>query len=357
MCEKSLHQSLKLVKLGAKFFIPYIMKRVAINGFGRIGRAAARIIIEHHAEDLELVAINDPSPTQTTAHLFQFDSNYGTFSQDIEIIEEGGNEYLTVGEKKIRSLSTRNISELPWGELKVDIVLECTGVFRDVAKCQPHLDQGAGKVLLSAPAKDDGFRTIVLGVNDDDLKDSDKFVSNASCTTNCLAPVAKVLQDNFGIKAGLMTTIHAYTNDQNVLDVGHADLRRARAAGTNMIPTSTGAAKAGGLVMPELKGKMTGLSVRVPTPSVSLVDLVVKLEKPATAEEVNAALLAASNENPAILGFETRPLVSKDFQCDPRSSIVDASETMVIDDMVKVLSWYDNEWGYSCRFVDLACMM
>ncbi len=333
------------------------MKRVAINGFGRIGRAAARIILDHHSENLELVAINDPSPTATTAHLFQFDSNYGTFGQNIEIIEEGGSEYLEVGDKKIRSLSSRNISELPWADLKVDIVLECTGVFRTVEKCQAHLDQGAKKVLLSAPAKDEEFRTIVLGVNEDELQDTDKFVSNASCTTNCLAPVAKVLNDSFGIKGGLMTTIHAYTNDQNVLDVGHSDLRRARAAGLNMIPTSTGAAKAVGLVIPELKGKMTGLAVRVPTPTVSLVDLVVKLEKPATAEEVNSVLEAASNENPAILGFETRPLVSKDYQCDPRSSIVDASETMVMDDMVKVLSWYDNEWGYSCRFVDLACMM
>jgi glyceraldehyde 3-phosphate dehydrogenase len=333
------------------------MKRVAINGFGRIGRAAARIILDYHADDLELVAINDPAPTETTAHLFKFDSNYGTFDQDIEIVNEGEKEFLMVGEKKIRSFSTRNISELPWGELDIDIVLECTGVFRTKEKCQPHLDQGAKKVLLSAPAKDDNFRTIVLGVNDDDLKEDDKFVSNASCTTNCLAPVAKVLHDNFGIKAGLMTTIHAYTNDQNVLDVGHKDLRRARAAGLSMIPTSTGAAKAVGIVIPELKGKLTGLAVRVPTPTVSLVDLVVKLDKKVTAEEVNKALELASNENPALIGYETRPLVSKDFQCDSRSTIVDASETMVIDDMVKVLSWYDNEWGYSCRYVDLACMM
>ena len=333
------------------------MKRVAINGFGRIGRAAARIILDHHADDLELVAINDPAPTETTAHLFKFDSNYGTFNQDIEIVHEGEKEFLMVGEKKISSFSTRNISELPWGELDIDIVMECTGVFRTKEKCQPHLDQGAKKVLLSAPAKDDNFRTIVLGVNDDDLKDDDKFVSNASCTTNCLAPVAKVLHDTFGIKSGLMTTIHAYTNDQNVLDVGHKDLRRARAAGLSMIPTSTGAAKAVGIVIPELKGKLTGLAVRVPTPTVSLVDLVVKLDKKVTAEEVNKALEQASNENPALIGYETRPLVSKDFQCDSRSTIVDASETMVIDDMVKVLSWYDNEWGYSCRYVDLACMM
>lgn len=333
------------------------MKRVAINGFGRIGRAAARIILDYHEDDLELVAINDPAPTKTTAHLFKFDSNYGTFEQNIEITNEGKNEFLLVGGKKIHSFSTRDIKDLPWGDLNIDIVLECTGVFRTKEKCQPHLDQGAKKVLLSAPAKDDNFRTIVLGVNDEALKDDDQFVSNASCTTNCLAPVAKVLHDNFTIKSGLMTTIHAYTNDQNVLDVGHKDLRRARAAGVNMIPTSTGAAKAVGIVIPDLKGKMTGLAIRVPTPTVSLVDLVVKLDKKVTAEEVNKALEQASNENPALIGYETRPLVSKDFQCDSRSTIVDASETMVVDDMVKVLSWYDNEWGYSCRYVDLACMM
>ncbi len=333
------------------------MKRVAINGFGRIGRAAARIILESHADKLELVAINDPSPTETTAHLFQFDSNYGTFSQNIHILHEDGKEFLQVGKTKIRSFSTREITELPWGELGIDIVLECTGVFRTKEKCQPHIDQGAKKVLLSAPAKDENFRTIVLGVNDHDLKDDDIFVSNASCTTNCLAPVAKVLHDKFGIKSGLMTTIHAYTNDQNVLDVGHKDLRRARAAGLNMIPTSTGAAKAVGLVIPELKGKMTGLAVRVPTPTVSLVDLVIKVKNPVTAEEVNKVLKAASDANPKIIGYETRPLVSKDFQCDSRSTIVDASETKVIDDLVKILAWYDNEWGYSCRYIDLALMM
>lgn len=354
---KKVAKPYKRSKTWGDFFILIIMKRVAINGFGRIGRAAARIILEQHAGELELVAINDPSPTETTAHLFKYDSNYGTFAEDIEISSEGESEFLLVGDKKIHSFSTRNITDLPWGDLEIDIVMECTGVFRTQEKCQPHLDQGAKKVLLSAPAKSEGFRTIVMGVNEDELQDDDKFVSNASCTTNCLAPVAKVLEDNFGIASGLMTTIHAYTNDQNVLDVGHSDLRRARAAGLNMIPTSTGAAKAVGIVIPELKGKLTGLAVRVPTPTVSLVDLVVKLKKPASAEEINATLEAASNENPGVLGYETRPLVSKDFQMDSRSSIVDASETMVIDDMVKVLTWYDNEWGYSCRFVDLARMM
>ena len=332
-------------------------KRVAINGFGRIGRAAARIILSDFSDKLELVAINDPSPTETTAHLFKFDSNYGTFHKEIKIEKSGDKAFLNVGGTKIQSFSTREITELPWGELKIDIVLECTGVFRTKEKCQPHIDQGAKKVLLSAPAKDDGFKFIVIGVNDKELKDSDIFVSNASCTTNCLAPVVKVLDENFEIKSGLMTTIHAYTNDQNILDVGHKDLRRARAGALNMIPTSTGAAKAVGLVIPHLKGKMTGLAVRVPTPTVSLVDLVVKVGKTVTAEEVNAALKKASDANPHILGFETRPCVSKDFQCDPRSSIVDASETMVIDDLVKVLAWYDNEWGYSMRYVELATMM
>lgn len=332
-------------------------KRVAINGFGRIGRAAARLILTEYADQLELVAINDPSPIETTAHLFQFDSNYGTFEKTVTAGVDNGQDYLEVDGERILNFSTRNITDLPWGDLGVDIVLECTGVFRTEEKCQPHLDQGAKKVLLSAPAKSEGFRSIVIGVNDEELLDSDVFVSNASCTTNCLAPVAKVLHDTFEIQSGLMTTIHAYTNDQNVLDVGHKDLRRARAAALSMIPTSTGAAKAVGLVCPALKGKLTGLAIRVPTPVVSLVDLTIKVSKPVTAEEVNAALKKASDANPHLIGFETRPLVSKDFQCDSRSSIVDASETLVIDDMVKVLSWYDNEWGYSCRFVELATKM
>jgi len=332
-------------------------KRVAINGFGRIGRATARIILSDYADKLELVAINDPSPTTTTAHLLQFDSNFGTFKKNIEIVNEGSDEYLIVGDAKIKSFSTREISELPWGDLDIDIVLECTGVFRTEETCQRHIDQGAKKVLLSAPPKSDGFRVIVLGVNDEELQDSDKFVSNASCTTNCLAPVVKVLHDNFIVKSGLMTTIHAYTNDQGVLDVGHKDLRRARAAAVNMIPTSTGAAKAVGIVMPEMAGKLTGLAVRVPISTVSLVDLTVKLDKKVTAEEVNAVFKAESEKNPRIFGYETRPCVSKDFQCDSRSTIVDADQTMVMDDMVKVMSWYDNEWGYSCRYVDLATMM
>ncbi len=332
-------------------------KRVAINGFGRIGRAVARIILENYSDKLDLVAINDPSPTTTTAHLLKFDSNFGTFKQDIEITNEGDKEYLLVGKEKIRSFTTREISDLPWGELNIDIVLECTGVFRTKESCQKHIDQGAKKVLLSAPPKSDGFKVIVLGVNDEELKKDDIFVSNASCTTNCLAPIVKVLHENFAIKSGLMTTIHSYTNDQRILDVGHKDLRRARAGALNMIPTTTGAAKAVGIVIPEMAGKLTGIAVRVPTPTVSIVDLTVKLEKKVTAEEVNAVFEAESKKNPRIFGFETRPCVSKDFQCDSRSTIVDADQTMVIDDMLKVMSWYDNEWGYSCRYVDLATMM
>lgn len=325
-------------------------KRVAINGFGRIGRAAARIILTDHADTLELVAINDPSPIDLTAHLFQFDSNFGTFNQTVSV----ENGHLLVGDTKINSFSTRNITDLPWGDLDVDIVFECTGVFRTVEKCQPHLDQGAKRVILSAPCKSDGFATVVMGVNEDILKGDEQFISNASCTTNCLAPVVKALDEAFDIESGMMTTTHAYTNDQRILDVGHSDLRRARAAALNMIPTTTGAAKAVGLVYPKLSGKLNGMSVRVPTPTVSLVDLTAKVKKSATVEEVNAALQKASEKMPHILGFETRPLVSKDFQCDPRSSIIDAGQTMVMDDLVKVLAWYDNEWGFSCRMVELA---
>lgn len=325
-------------------------KRVAINGFGRIGRAVARLVLSEYKNDFDLVAINDPSQIELTAHLFQFDSNFGTFDGTVEI--QGEN--LVVNGDEIRCFSTRNIEDLPWEDLGIDMVFECTGVFRTQETCQKHIDQGAKKVLLSAPCKGEGFKTIVLGVNDDDLSSEDVFISNASCTTNCLAPVVKVLDENFGITSGVMTTIHAYTNDQNVLDVGHKDFRRARAAGLNMIPTTTGAAKAVGLVYPKLKGKLTGGAVRVPTPTVSLVDLTVKVEKNTSVEDVNKAFEKASASMPHILGYETRPLVSKDFEGDPRSSIFDAEQTIVFDDMVKVMAWYDNEWGYSCRLVELA---
>lgn len=328
-------------------------KRVAINGFGRIGRAAARIILADHKDLIELVAVNDPSPTEQIALLFQFDSNFGRLGKEVSVVVESDKEFLQVGNDRIRSFGSRNISDLPWGELGIDIVLECTGVFRTVEGVQPHLDQGAKKVILSAPAKGDGFTSFVLGVNDEMITGKETMISNASCTTNCLAPVAKVLNDSFGIECGLMTTIHSYTNDQRILDVGHSDLRRARAAAINMIPTSTGAAKAVALVIPEMKGKLTGTSIRVPTPSVSLVDLTVKVKKSVTKEEVNAALKAASEKMPHILGYETLPLVSSDYRMDPRSSIVDADETFVMQDLVKVLAWYDNEWGYSSRLVEL----
>ncbi|HEY5714073.1 MAG TPA: type I glyceraldehyde-3-phosphate dehydrogenase [Candidatus Gracilibacteria bacterium] len=328
------------------------MKKIAINGFGRIGRCVARIILSEYADQLDLVAINDPSPSDQTTLLFEYDSNYGKYPGTVTNDADG--TILNVNGKKIKKYSTREISELPWGDLGVDIVLECTGVFRTAEKCQPHLDQGAGKVLLSAPAKCDNFKMIVLGVNEQELTGEEKFISNASCTTNGLAPMAKALHEAFGIESGLMTTIHSYTNDQNILDVGHKDIRRARAAALNLIPTSTGAAKAVGKVLPALNGKLNGLSIRIPTPTVSLVDLVVKLKKPATAEEVNKALKAASKKMPHILGYEEKPLVSMDYKGDSRSSIIDAAETMVIGDQVKVLAWYDNEWGYSSRMAELA---
>jgi glyceraldehyde 3-phosphate dehydrogenase len=328
-------------------------KRIAINGFGRIGRAVARIALND--ENIELVAINDPSPIETTLHLFKYDSNYGRFDGEIKSSEDG--EFIIVNGHKIRNFTTRNINELTWGELDIDIVLECTGIFRTQESCQAHLDSGAKKVLLSAPAKDKNFKTIVLGVNEEELKDDDLFVSNASCTTNCLAPIVKVLDDEFGVESGLMTTIHSYTNDQNVLDVGHSDLRRARAAGVNMIPTSTGAAKAVGVVLPHLDGKLNGISIRVPTPTVSIVDVVFKFKSKVSSEEVNKVLKNAADKSPDLIGFETDPLVSKDFQGDSRSTIVDASETMAVGEMVKVLSWYDNEWGYSNRLLQLAKMM
>ncbi|MCF7830625.1 type I glyceraldehyde-3-phosphate dehydrogenase [Candidatus Gracilibacteria bacterium] len=328
-------------------------KRIAINGFGRIGRAAARLILSGHTKDLELVAINDPSDTSISAHLFQFDSNYGVYPGTVNV--ENNGTIINIDGQKIKKFTTREISELPWKDLSIDTVIDCTGVFKTVEKAQPHLDQGAKKVLISAPAKDTNFKTIVLGVNDHLLKEDDKFVSNASCTTNGLAPIAKVLNDNFGIECGLMTTIHAYTGSQPVLDVGGGkDLRRMRAAALSMLPTSTGATKAVGLVLPELNGKLSGLAIRVPTSTVSLVDLTIKVSKKVTAEEINAAIKEASKKMPHIIGYEERPLVSIDFKGDSRSTIFDPAETTVINDLVKVLSWYDNEWGYSCRLVELA---
>ncbi len=325
---------------------------IAINGFGRIGRQALRIVLEKHP-DLRVVAINDLTDGASLAHLFEFDSTYGRYDADVsfkdgKLITKHGEIVLT---------AEKDPSLLPHKAMNVDIVLECTGKFVKREDAALHLKAGAKKVIISAPGKDEIDGTFVIGVN---LETYDPktmhVVSNASCTTNCLAPMAKVLHDSFGIQCGLMTTIHSYTNDQKLLDLPHKDLRRARAAAINMIPTSTGAAKAIGLVIPSLKGKMNGISVRVPTPTGSITDLCVVLEKKVTTEEVNAAFEKAANGSmKGILGYETRPLVLQDYVMDPRSSIIDAPLTQVIDGtLVKVFSWYDNEWGYSNRLVELA---
>jgi glyceraldehyde 3-phosphate dehydrogenase len=329
--------------------------KVGINGFGRIGRQITKAIIEQHAGELEVVAINDLTSTATNAHLFKYDTNYGKFPGTVE----AGEGQIIVNGKPIKVFAERDPGKIDWKSVGVEIVVESTGFFTDAEKAKLHMNGGAKKVIISAPAKGEDI-TIVLGVNEDKY-DAAKhnIVSNASCTTNCLAPVAKVINDKFGIVKGLMTTVHAYTNDQKILDQVHSDLRRARAAALNIIPTTTGAAKAVALVIPEIKGKVHGLALRVPTSTVSLVDFVVETAKPVTAEEVNAALKAAS-EGPmnGILGYCTEPLVSIDFKGDSRSSIVDAESTMVMGgNMLKVLSWYDNEWGYSCRAGDLAAFM
>ena len=325
--------------------------KVAINGFGRIGRNAFKIAVEKYADKMEFVAINDLTDAKTLAHLLQFDSLFGRFEGDVEVKEDA----LVVNGKEIKIFAERDPANLPWKELGVDVVMECTGIFRSKETAGKHIEAGAKKVIISAPAKNEDI-TIVMGVNEDKYDaDNHNIISNASCTTNCLAPFAKVVNDNFGIKKGLMTTIHSYTNDQKILDLPHSDLRRARAAAESIIPTSTGAAKAVALVLPELKGKLNGFAMRVPTPTVSVVDLVVELEKPATAEEINAALKeAADGPLKGIMGYEERPLVSMDYKKDERSSIVDALSTMVIEgNMAKIVSWYDNEWGYSSRIVDL----
>jgi glyceraldehyde 3-phosphate dehydrogenase len=329
--------------------------RVAINGFGRIGRLTLRTMLERHKRDLNVVAINDMADLETNAHLFRYDSTYGIFPGKVKI----GEGVLIIDGGNIIALNQKDPSRLPWRQLNVDIVIESTGVFTDAAQVRAHLEAGAKKVIVTAPAKDEDL-TVVLGVNDstyDPRKHS--IVSNASCTTNCLAPVAKVIHDRFGIERGLMTTTHAYTNDQRILDLMHKDLRRARAAAMNIVPTSTGAAKAIGLVMPELKGKLHGLSLRVPTSTVSVVDLVVDLKKSTTVEDLNDALKqAAEGKLQGILAYCLEPLVSSDFRGNSASSIVDGLSTVVLEGkMAKVLSWYDNEWGYSCRVGDLATLM
>jgi len=327
------------------------MGNVAINGFGRIGRSILRIIVENDS-DINVVAINDLGNYENLAYLLKHDSVMGILDSNVSV----DGDKLIVDDRSIQLTSIKDPADLPWKEMNVDVVVESTGIFRDSESLNKHLDAGAKKVLLTVPPKDDIDATIVLGVNDSDLKPEDKIVSNASCTTNCLAPIAKVLDQTFGINKGLMTTIHSYTGDLRILDNSHRDLRRARAAATNIVPTSTGAAKAVALVYPEMKGKLTGIAMRVPTPNVSAVDFVFESSKSVTAEEVNNALKEASlNSMKGIIKYGDEPLVSSDYAGTNESSIVDSDLTMCIgDNLVKVLAWYDNEWGYSQRVVDLA---
>jgi glyceraldehyde 3-phosphate dehydrogenase len=324
--------------------------RVGINGFGRIGRNFFRAALERGA-DFEIVAFNDLGDTETMAHLLRHDSVLGTFPHDVEVTGTS----LKVGGNEIRGLAERDPAALPWGDLGVDLVIESTGLFTSRDGAQKHLDAGAKKVVISAPATDPDV-TLVLGVNDDAYHpEQHSIISNASCTTNCVAPMAKVLHDSFGIERGYMTTIHAYTNDQQILDLPHKDLRRARAAAINLIPTSTGAARAIGLVLPELKGKVDGISVRAPVPTGSVTDLVVTLAKETTADDVNAAFKAAAGSGPLApyLEYTTEPIVSTDIVHSPASCTFDSELTMVQGSFAKVFGWYDNEWGYSCRLVDL----
>ncbi len=326
--------------------------KVAINGFGRIGRNILRAIIESGRTDIEVIAINDLGPVETNAHLLQYDSVHGRFP--VEVTK--GEDFIDVGRGPIKVTAIRNPADLPWSD--VDVVLECTGIFTSKEACQAHLENGASRVLISAPGKD-ADKTIVYGVNHDSLTADDLIVSNASCTTNCLAPVAYVLNNAIGIERGFMTTIHSYTGDQPTLDTMHKDLYRARAAALSMIPTSTGAAKAVGLVLPELNGKLDGVAIRVPTPNVSVVDLTFTASRNTTVEEINDAIRAAA-DGPlkGILGYTDKPLVSSDFNHDPHSSIFHTDQTKVMDGhMVRILSWYDNEWGFSNRMADTAVAM
>ncbi|SFS32180.1 type I glyceraldehyde-3-phosphate dehydrogenase [Marininema halotolerans] len=323
--------------------------KIGINGFGRIGRAVFRVAMKN--PELDVVAINDLTDAETLAHLLKYDSIHGKYEGSVEVTQNG----LMVDGTEVVVIAERDPAKLPWGEMGVEIVVESTGRFTKKADAEKHRQAGAKKVIISAPANDEDF-TVVVGVNEDKYDPAvHHIISNASCTTNCLAPVAKVLHEQFGVRRGLMTTVHSYTNDQQILDLPHKDLRRARAAGESIIPTSTGAAKAVSKVLPELGGKLNGFSMRVPTPNVSVVDFVAETEKEVTVEEVNEALRQASEGNlKGILGYSDEPLVSKDYNGDPRSSIVDALSTMIQDgNMVKVISWYDNEWGFSNRMVDL----
>ncbi|MBT8411948.1 MAG: type I glyceraldehyde-3-phosphate dehydrogenase [Octadecabacter sp.] len=327
--------------------------KVAINGFGRIGRNVLRAIIESGRTDIEVVAINDLGPVETNAHLLQYDSVHGRFPVEVKTTEDT----INVGRGPIKVTAIRNPADLPWAH--VDIVMECTGIFTSKEACQAHLENGSSRVLISAPGKD-ADKTIVYGVNDGELTANDVVVSNASCTTNCLAPVVKVLNDEIGIVKGFMTTIHSYTGDQPTLDTMHKDLYRARAAALSMIPTSTGAAKAVGLVLPELDGKLDGVAIRVPTPNVSVVDLTFEAARDTTVEEINAAMHAAAASGPlkGILGITDKKLVSSDFNHDPHSSIFATDQTKVMEGtMCRILTWYDNEWGFSNRMSDTAMAM
>ncbi|QLL09553.1 type I glyceraldehyde-3-phosphate dehydrogenase [Mycobacterium vicinigordonae] len=329
--------------------------RVGINGFGRIGRNFYRALLSQQeqgkAADIEVVAVNDLTDNAALAHLLKFDSILGRLPQDVSL---DGDDTIVIGGNRIKALEVKEgPAALPWGDLGVDVVVESTGIFTNAAKAKGHLDAGAKKVVISAPATDEDI-TIVLGVNDDKYDGSQNIISNASCTTNCLGPIAKVLNDEFGIVKGLMTTIHAYTQDQNLQDGPHKDLRRARAAALNIVPTSTGAAKAIGLVLPELKGKLDGYALRVPIPTGSVTDLTAELSKSASADEINAAMKAAADgPMKGILKYYDAPIVSSDIVTDPHSSIFDSGLTKVIDNQAKVVSWYDNEWGYSNRLIDL----
>ena len=329
--------------------------KVGINGFGRIGRQVFRAIRDYQAAALEVVAVNDLTDPKTNAHLLKYDSNYGVFPAEIEARDDA----IVVDGQAIKVLAERDPAKIPWRDLGVEIVVEGTGLFTDAQKASAHLQGGAKKVIITAPAKNEDW-TVVLGVNDDKYDPKrHNIISNASCTTNCIAPVAKVLHDSFGVQKGFMTTIHAYTNDQRILDTVHKDLRRARTAALNIIPTTTGAAKAVTLVIPELKGRLDGMAFRVPTSTVSVVDFVAVLERSASKEQANEAFRDAASESlRGILGYTDEPLVSIDFKGDPRSSIVDGLSTMTIgDSMIKVISWYDNEWGYACRTADLCAFL
>jgi glyceraldehyde 3-phosphate dehydrogenase len=327
--------------------------KIGINGFGRIGRNVFKVLLEE--SDFEVASINDLTDAKTLAHLLKYDSVNGVYAKDVTSTDDA----IVVDGKEVKVTAIKNPAELPWKENGVSLVLESTGVFRKKADCMKHIEAGAKKVLLSVPPKDEVDAIIVMGVNEGDLKDSDVVISNASCTTNCLAPVVKVLHDTFGIKRGLMTTIHAYTNDQRLHDMPHSDLRRARSAAESIIPTTTGAARAVGKVLPDLNGKLDGMAMRVPVKDGSVIDLVAELNKKASAEDINAAMKAAA-EGPmkGLLQYCEDPIVSCDVIGNPHSSIFDALSTSVIDDnFVKVISWYDNEWGYSCRCVDLFKLM